>query len=246
VTDGLLLREVLPATLAEADLATDAGRAWLDERYARPGPFVRINMITSLTGAAVGADGTSETLTNRVDRAILGGIRRTSDAVIVGAQTVRSERLRRPRTGTLAVVTARGVQARDAGGLAPAEDRTGEVLIVCPEHIAPSLRADADALGAVVVAVPDTDGRPSPAAIVAALNARGLSRLVCEGGPNLASQFVASGVVDELCVTVAPVVGAAPPDGPFLRLPVDAVPRTLVTGMLVDEAGFSYLRLATS
>jgi len=242
VSAGLAVREVIPDSGETADLATDAGRSWLAQRYARSGAYVRLNMITSLTGGAVGADGTSESLTSRVDRTILGTIRRLADVVVVGAQTVRAEGMRRPRDGVLAVVTRRGLAAADARGLAPSEGRDGRVLIVCPADVADTFVRDAAALGAELVPVVDT----SSSAILAALADRGLSRVVCEGGPAVASQFVGEGAVDELCVTVAPVVGAPPPGGPFLRLPVDVVPRTSPTGMLVDAAGFSYLRLSVS
>ena len=51
----------------------------------------------------------------------------------------------------------------------------------------------------------------------------------------------AAGVIDEYCVTVAPVI--EPAHEPFLRVGDAQRPHTEVTGMLVDEAGFSYLRL---
>lgn len=244
--DARLVREVIPDTGAAADLATEAGRSWLDERYARSGPYVRLNMITSLTGGAAGADGTSETLTNRVDRTILSAIERAADVVVVGAQTVRAEGMRRPRVGTLAIVTRRGRLGDAAAGLALTAERTGAVLVVCPESAAAAAEESAAVIGAEVVAIAAPGQGPAPRQILAALADRGLARVVCEGGPTLASQFVSDGVVDELCVTVAPVIGAPPDGGPFLRLPAPSAPHTSVAGMLVDAAGFSYLRLATS
>ena len=56
---ALLVTQVVPRTLDEADVSTPEGRAWLEEVYAPdPANHVRLNMITSLTGSAVGADGT--------------------------------------------------------------------------------------------------------------------------------------------------------------------------------------------
>jgi len=78
-----------------------------------------------------------------------------------------------------------------------------------------------------------------PRAILDALGAHGLERVVCEGGPTLASRFVEARAIDELCVTVAPVIGPAP--SPFIRIHNGA--QASVHGMLVDGAGFSYLRL---
>ncbi|WP_181134458.1 dihydrofolate reductase family protein, partial [Rathayibacter sp. AY1D5] len=65
-------------------------------------------MIASVTGSSTGSDGTSETLTNRVDRTILGVVREQADVVLVGAASVRAEGYRVPRRVPLAVVSASG------------------------------------------------------------------------------------------------------------------------------------------
>jgi riboflavin biosynthesis pyrimidine reductase len=229
------LREVLPETGASHDIATDAGRAWVSSVYARSdAAYVRLNMITTLTGAAIGQDGTSETLSSRVDRTILGVIRAAADVVVVGAQTVRAEGYVLPRAARLAVATASG----DLRG-----HRLGDgnaVLLVCPASRAEAVRERAGIEGAEIVAVPGPDDL-HPAAIVAALAQRGLPRIVCEGGPTLAGRFTEAGVVDEYCVTVAPVL--APAERPFLQLAPGGSRETEPVGMLVDDAAFSYLRL---
>jgi riboflavin biosynthesis pyrimidine reductase len=232
--------ETIPASLQTVDASTDAGREWLAARYHRDGEnYVRLNMITSLTGSAAGSDGTSETLTNRVDRAILGVIRADADVVLVGAQSVRAEGYVVPRRARLAVVTASGDLEGHRLSLGPGSS-PDQVLLVCPEDGAEALRERALAYGVQVVGVSaDDDGRLHPAAIIEALSARGLRRVVCEGGPSLATQFAAAGLIDEYCVSVAPVIGAV--DKPFISVP-DGVSTELV-GALVDSAGFSYLRL---
>ena len=234
---ALLVTQVVPRTLDEADASTPEGRAWLEAVYAPdPANRVRLNMITSLTGSAVGTDGTSETLTNRVDRAILGIIRAASDVVLVGASSVRAEGYIAPRSAALAVVTASG----RLDGHRLTSDEGSRILLVCPAERAGDVAAERDAQGidAEIVAVP---GGPDldPRAILDALAERGLPRVVCEGGPTLASRFVGADAIDELCVSVAPVVGPAP--SPFIR--VDSATPLTLHGMLVDTAGFSYLRL---
>lgn len=235
----MLVTELVPRTLAEADVSTDDGRTWLEAVYApEPANRVRLNMITSLTGSAVGSDGTSETLTSRVDRAILGIIRGAADVVVVGASSVRAEGYLAPSSAALAIVTTTG---RLDGHRLDAEDgRTGRILLVCPADRAAAVAAERDAQGidAEIVAVPG-DADLDPSAILDSLADHGLDRVVCEGGPTLASRFVQARAIDELCVSVAPVVGPAP--SPFLRVADGA--QASVHGMLVDEAGFSYLRL---
>lgn len=232
----MLVTEVFPRTLAAVDADGDheAVREWIAERYSLAAPeTVRLNMITSLTGSAVGSDGTSETLTGGVDRLILRAIRAEADAVIVGAQTVRAEGYLLPRSAALAIVTRSGSLA----GLRVPAEQQHPLLVLCPQSQTGEVEASVSHLRADVIGLPADE--PGPAQIVDALRSRGLRRLVCEGGPSLAHQFAAAGIVDEFCVTVAPAL--TPAAHPFLG--VDTAVETEVAGHLVDEAGFTYLRL---
>jgi riboflavin biosynthesis pyrimidine reductase len=63
------------------------------------------------------------------------------------------------------------------------------------------------------------------------LAARGLTRLLCEGGPRLLTAFLQAGLVDELCLTLSPLlVGGAPG---LVTKPLD-VPLPLRLEHLVD------------
>lgn len=237
----LLVTEVVPQTFASFDVATDDGKREMRARYERTdAAYVRLNMITSLTGSAVGSDGTSETLTSRVDRGILGAIRRDADVVLVGAETVRAEGYIVPRTARLAVVTSSG----DLAGLRlrDDDDLDDRVLVLCPAERSDAVADRVAGPGIRVVPVPAGDAM-RPADILDALAHRGHRRVVCEGGPTLATAFAASGLIDEYCLTVAPAL--EPAEHPFLQLTPENRPATGVAGMLVDEAGFSYLRLRT-
>ncbi|MDJ1115437.1 dihydrofolate reductase family protein [Microbacterium dauci] len=226
--------EVLPSTADRVDAATAVGREWLERRYARDDrAYVRLNMITTLTGTAAGTDGTSESLTNRVDRTILGIIRAAADVVVVGAQSVRAEGYVVPRRARLAVVSRSGDLAGHRLTLDP-DGPEDQVLVLVPASAPP-----VDAVpGMTVVRLPDTE-QITPVRIVEALSSRGLTRIVCEGGPSIATQFADAGMIDEYCLTVAPVVT---PSGTPIVAPATQ-PATEPVGMLVDGAGFSYLRL---
>lgn len=231
-----LVRAVLPAATDPVDPTADEGRRWLAEQYRVEHPLLRLNMVTTLTGAAIGPDGTSDSISNRTDRAILAAIRHASDAIVVGAQTVRTEKYRLPEDRMLAVVTRSGDLGHEVFERSSDASRAN-LLMVCGTRDRDVVAERAAAVGAEPLIVDASE--PTPPAIRDALHARGLTRLVCEGGPSLASQFVAAGIIDELCVTVAPKVGAR--GEPFLRL--DRGPDTAVAAMLVDDVGFSYLRL---
>ena len=228
------LTEIVPTTGATMSLADAHAREWIANRYARPDEaYTRINMITTLTGSATGADGTSDSISSRADRLILGVIRADADAIVVGAQTVRAEGYTVPRASHLIIVTASG----NLSGHQLSDDALERVRLICPASVSDVVRAASPHLE--IIPVP---GDFSPATITRALSALGLRRLVCEGGPALATQFLSAGVVDELCVTSAPAI--EPTDHPFIS--VQTRSHTAVAGMLADDAGFSYLRLTVS
>jgi len=233
-----VVTEVIPRTLSSTTIGADGTDEWMSSRYVvESDRFVRLNMITTITGATAGADGTSNTITSRTDRYVLGAIRRASDVVVVGAETVRAEGYLLPRTARLAIVTSTG----DLGGRLSSAGRADRppALVLCPVSTAAEVRHRLRDDPVEVVPIEGDGDQIAPEAILAALHAQGLSRVVCEGGPALASQFVSSGVVDEVCVTISPVL--EPTRRPFVTLAERADAR--VAGMLVDEAGFSYLRL---
>jgi riboflavin biosynthesis pyrimidine reductase len=46
--------------------------------------------------------------------------------------------------------------------------------------------------------------------LMAQLAARGMRRVLCEGGPSWLGELVVAGQVDELCLTIAPMMGGDP------------------------------------
>jgi hypothetical protein len=81
----------------------------LENLYAWPAhPTVRLNVVLDENARLAGADGTSRSLTNSLDRQILRLIRRDADAVIVGGESVRREGWYLPPHGELWVLSASG------------------------------------------------------------------------------------------------------------------------------------------
>lgn len=174
----------------------------------RDGPWLRANFISSIDGAAT-VDGLSGGLGTDADQRIFELLRRTSDAVLVGAGTVRSE---------------------GYGALRVSEDSaTWRVLHGMPAHpvfVIVSGSLDLDPTSEIFTKAPvkpiimtalghDTSGFEGIADIVesvqvpamlAALRGRGLNRILCEGGPSLFTHLLKAGAVDELRLTVSPVL----------------------------------------
>jgi riboflavin biosynthesis pyrimidine reductase len=220
------------------DIDGPNARLELEQLY-RPAhaEWLRLNLVSSLSGSAVGSDGTSQGLTTRTDRRILGAIRRLSDVVLIGAATIRHEGYLLPRTAVLAVVTASG----DLGGhTLPTTLEPGRLIVLCPPAVAGRVRASLSERPADIVTIADRTSHLAAPDIIAALRNQGLLSIVCEGGPNLAAQLLSADLVDEICLTTSPVVngGAVPIFGrEELR-----EKRVELAQLLVDESSTLYAR----
>ncbi|MDT7650796.1 MAG: hypothetical protein QOI36_2202 [Pseudonocardiales bacterium] len=222
--------------LDDADLAA---------HYAYPeglaAPYVRVNFVTSADGA-VTVDGRSGGLGSAADRQVFGLLRELADVVLAGAGTVRAESYRgarRPTRGTdtpppIAVVSG-------SADLDPASrlfTDTAVPPIVLTLDSAPLDRRErlAAAGGDVVVLE-----RLTPDLVLAELARRGLHRVLCEGGPALFGSLVAADAVDELCLTVAPLL-AGGPAGRIIRGPEGSHPRPMDLVGVLEDAGILLLR----
>ena len=234
----MILTPVYPTPGKPVDLSAEDAREQLAALYALPRrDWVRINLIGSVSGSAAGSDGTSETLTNPADRALLKAIRSLADMVVVGAASVRAEGYYIPRHAELAVVTGTG----DLGShLVTSTGARASFFVLCPAGAVEKARETTAAADAQIIVVPDENGRMTAGAIVASLREAGFHSIVCEGGPSLASQFVRAGVVDEVCLTTSPILnGASSPlfgGHEFADIPVT------LSSLLVDDASGVYAR----
>ncbi|MHC5796119.1 dihydrofolate reductase family protein [Lacisediminihabitans sp. FW035] len=232
----MIVRRLFPEAGPSIPLEDSDSRARLAELYGLPGAdTLRINLVASVSGSAAGGDDTSETLTNRADRKILGVIRRDSDVVLVGASSVRAEGYQLPRTAPLAIVTSTG----DLGGHRLTVDPDRFVpLVLCPASAADVARSGLPS--AEIVVVPDTAGRLSAVDIVSTLRRRGLRRIVCEGGPSLAAQMLDAGIVDELCLSTSPTVGGV--SLPMFGTSPISAHRLELAQLLADDSSTLYAR----
>ncbi|MWV49941.1 pyrimidine reductase [Rathayibacter sp. VKM Ac-2803] len=229
----MILRPLLPAG-EPVRLGEEGARRALEEAYRPPDALrVRLNMIASVNGSSIGSDGTSETLTNRVDRTILGVIRAQADVVLVGAASVRAEGYRVPKRVPLAIASVSG----DLAGHRLELQEGARVLLLVPESRRPVHDLPR---GVEVVEVPGDGGRLSVDAMLDALADLGLHRVVCEGGATLSGQFLASGRVDEICLTTAPRIVL--PGLPVAATGAVVDDRYALTLLAVDDSGFSYAR----
>lgn len=232
----------------------------LSEFYGYPtdhgnssGVWLRANFIASLDGGAT-FGGRSGQLGGPGDRTVFGALREMADVILVGAGTVRTEgyagarptvaqRQRRQSRGQsevprLAIVSQSGRLERDMAVFT----RTEVPPLVCTctaaaDHTRRTLAGLADV---VDCSIGDPDSVDC-AAMLATLADRGLPRILTEGGPMLFSSFVEHGLLDELCLTVAPTLVG----GSARRIATGS--EQVLTAMrcahiLTDDDGYLYTR----
>lgn len=212
---------ITPAKLADLDIVA------LRSAYTAPrSPWFRLNFVTTVDGSTQGPDGVSGSINNDADHRVFEVLRDLADVVVVGAGTVRSEGYA-PNPKPFVVVTR--------SGAVPPSLQQGDLsqVYVATGIGAPHLEQARALLGEQNVLVLGEQG-PDLASLRRELERRGHRDILCEGGPGLAADLLAAGLVDELCLTIVPHLVA----GEGLRLlsgaPVD-VPLRLQ--QLLEEDG---------
>jgi riboflavin biosynthesis pyrimidine reductase len=179
--------------------------------------LLRAGFVLSADGGAAVAGG-SRGLQSPADQAVFAALRAVSDAVVVGAGTARAEGYRpigvRPEGRAWRAAHDRAVTPTLVLVSRSLELDPGDGCFAGPAVVVTCAAADAGrraALEAVADVVVAGDEQVDLHAAVRALHERGLRRLLCEGGPTLLTALLTAGLVDELCLTTAPVLlGTAP------------------------------------
>jgi riboflavin biosynthesis pyrimidine reductase len=241
------VRRLLPTVADEPEtdvyedlvLPTVAGRPW-----------VALGMVASVDGAAT-LGGATARLGGVADHHAFRALRGACDAILVGAGTVRIEGYG-PARGT----AARG-RARRRKGLAPAPRL---VVVSGSLDLDPGSRIFGDPDHPPLVVTHEAAPRRRQAALapvaellrcgaeevdleqaLAELGARGLHRILCEGGPSLNGALARLDVIDEVFLTIDPVLLAG--DAPRIaRSAEEVTPRRMRLVELREHEGELLLR----
>ena len=204
-----------PAVLTDHELAAryrDPGRGGEASRW------LRANMVASLDGAAT-VRGRTGGLSGEADRQLFAMLRALADVIVVGAGTARVEgygpvrpgrrgarwawlRAGRAPAPPVAVITRR-LDLDPAGPLLAPPPGLARPILITTEEAPPARRAAVAASADLIIAGRDSvDVR----AAVDALAGRGYRHILTEGGPYLLSQIIGAGLLDELCLTLSPLI----------------------------------------
>jgi riboflavin biosynthesis pyrimidine reductase len=230
--------QVAPVSASVPEDDTERG---LQRLYPHPRGLVRLGLIAGADGAAAQKNGSSRGLGGTADLRVLRTLRMQADCVLVGGRSARieaygpirlpaamsSDRVStgRPAAPTLVIATFTG-ELPDTVGPASA-------LVMTTRTSRTHERLGEEWGASMVIAGEHT---LDLAAGLAALAERGLTRVLCEGGPGLAAQFLKAGLVDEYCLTTSPAEGA--PDAP--RVP--AVPGGMRRAHRLESGGYAMER----
>ena len=227
--------------------SVDAATALANWREDRPsGTGVALNFISSLDGR-IAVDGRSAPLGGPADRALFHALRARTDAVLVGAGTVRDERY-----GPL----IKSEQVREARGREGLEEQPLALIATSSLQLDPALPLLADPASHLVI-LTGSHGELAPCAarvdyvrgphladgLAQARERFGLEVVLCEGGPSLAGALGAAGLIGELFLTLAPlIVGDVPGAPAMLRGAGPPVPLALELRMLLEADGTLFAR----
>ncbi len=185
-------------------------------------PLVTYKAAVTLDGKVAAAGGDARWISCLDSRRAVHQLRAVADAVMVGAETVRRDdpeltvRLSDGRDPVRVVITHAGELPAGAKLLATA--RKVRTIVVAHRAEAAAKRfLVARGVEVIEVGTGDLHGA------LAALAERGLLDVLLEGGPGLAGNLLADGLIDRLLLFVAPlIVGRGAPDL-FAAPAVDAV-----------------------
>jgi 5-amino-6-(5-phosphoribosylamino)uracil reductase len=217
-------------------------------------PWVMVNMVASADGSATGAEGVSGDLGSPGDKAVFTAVRSVADVIVAGAATVIAEDYgpSHPSPAVARRRLARGQAARPRIAVVSASLRLdpdrrlftepspdARPIVLTTANADPDRRRALDAVADVHTAGDAAvDWRRALDVLAAAAGAR---VVLCEGGPRVVAQLVALDLVDELCLTVAPVLVAGP--GPRIaHAPEPSPARPLTLDRVLTEDGYLFLR----
>ena len=189
-------------------------------------PFVFLNMIATADGRAT-VEGRTAPIANRADYELFHALRARTDAVMVGAETIRVEGY--GPMEQLAVVVSRAVELPTETGLLAAPQN--RVVIVTPS---PGAELPPCAASVSYLRQPDL-----ATALRRLRDEHGVNSIDCEGGPGLNGSLIPAGLVDELHLVIAAKLAGGPDP---LTVYSGAAPAELNLLSLHESAGYLFAR----
>jgi diaminohydroxyphosphoribosylaminopyrimidine deaminase/5-amino-6-(5-phosphoribosylamino)uracil reductase len=205
-----LRRARIPVTVGPGASLARVLTAGYRSRVLRGRPLVTLKLAATLDGRIAAAGGASRWITGRPARALAHGLRDVSDAVLVGAGTVRTDdpRLTCRLPGGHDPLRVVLVGSRlDLPARARVLARGGPpTLVVAPRGASRVRVAALRRRGIDVLLLPATRGHVAFGDLARALGSRGVNGLLVEGGGTVAAAALRAGIADRLVLFLAPLL----------------------------------------
>jgi diaminohydroxyphosphoribosylaminopyrimidine deaminase / 5-amino-6-(5-phosphoribosylamino)uracil reductase len=178
-------------------------------------PFVHLKLATTLDGKIAASGGDSRWVTGKDARSRAHGLRAEAGAVLVGANTVRTDDpMLTPRDLPLSppritrVVLDPNLTTSPETKLAGSTEEA-PVVVFCTRAALDGRERDLERRGVEVVAAPGPEGGLDLRFVLEELGGRGIKALLVEGGGETATRFVREGLADKMTLFYAPkILGA--------------------------------------
>ncbi|MBI5310055.1 MAG: dihydrofolate reductase family protein [Actinobacteria bacterium] len=231
--------------LGELDVGDAYGEFGFNDLATAQRPYVVVNMVATVDGQGrLGAN--TDRLGGEVDRQLFVQLREQVDCVLAGTRTIEAEQYKGPasRSKTRAAREARGLRPRP---LFATVTRSGVVPWSAPvfqdEGIECVIFSDAELAAGETRATVTQVRETGPQAILRALAGDfDVRSVLLEGGPHLNTPFFAAGLVDELFLTVAPLLAGGSAAFPIVAGDLGAGLPLRLAGVLLDDEDHLYLR----
>jgi riboflavin biosynthesis pyrimidine reductase len=222
----------------------DAAEVYGDLPQAEGRPGVRLNMIVSVDGGT-SWNGVSGALGGSADKALFATMRSLTDVVLVASGTMQAEQYgpavlpaavqdaRRQRGQTpvppIAVVTASCKFDWDLPFFTAATERP---IIITGASAPHDDTGRASEVADVIVA---GDREVDLKQALDELGARGARSVLAEGGPTLNGELAGAGLLDELCVTLSPLLASGDAKRILAGSTLDALERLSLQSICAED-----------
>jgi len=172
-------------------------------------PFVMVKAALTLDGKMCTSGGDSKWITGERARRHVHRMRERSDAVLVGVGTVLAddpELTVRHVAGANPIRIVVDTSLRTPPSSKVCDTRAAPTIIFHGPGVEVARQAELASRGVELVEVARACGSADLGAVLDALGARGVMRLMVEGGPRLIDAMMKRGLVDRVAAFVAPVI----------------------------------------
>ena len=194
----MTLSRLLP-TPGEVDAVTPEEQSWVIASEFGICNGWRLNFVTDVNGLYRDKSGSSDGISNRLDRLLLGKFRSQSDIIVTTGETARRERLSSSKYAPIAVIT----RSADLDGVPAIQgSQYFTPIILVPKGLEAIAESKLDDVDVSIVPFDQSQNPNWPSEVKLVLAQLGFQSPILEGGPQVSAEFIGQSVIDEICLTI--------------------------------------------